>query len=57
MNVPAKLEQRTSKAGSQYFCIVVNITDTVEKLVFLDKAELELIKLTHGKGLKLNAQE
>ena len=56
MNIPAKLEERISKAGKPYVCIVVNITESVEKLVFLESAELELIKLTHGKTVKLNAQ-
>jgi len=57
MNIPAKLEERTSKVGKPYTCIVVKITDTVEKIIFLDAAELELIKLTYGKGLKLNAAQ
>ena len=46
MNIPAKLEERVSKNGNPYICIVVKITDEVEKLVFLDKAEIELIRLT-----------
>ncbi len=57
MNIPAKLEERVSKNGNPYFCIVVKITDEVEKLVFLDKAEIELIRLTYGNNskIKLNA--
>lgn len=50
MNIIAKLEERTSKDGKPYICIVVKITDNVEKIVFLDKAEMELIRLTYGNG-------
>lgn len=59
MNIPAKLEERVSKNGNPYFCIVVKITDEVEKLVFLDKAEIELIRLTYGnkQKIKLNSNE
>lgn len=56
--IPAKLEQRTSKVGNQYLCLVVEIAPEVEKLVFLDKAELALIKLVYGKqNLKLQNQQ
>lgn len=48
MEIKAKLEERISKDGKPYFCIVVNITDNVEKIVFLDKAEIELIRLTYS---------
>lgn len=53
MNINAKLEERTSKDGRPYFCIVVKITDNVEKIVFLDKAEIELIRLTYGTSQKV----
>ncbi len=53
MNIPAKLEERVSKNGNPYFCIVIKITDEVEKLVFLDKAEIELIRLTYGNSQKI----
>ena len=53
MNIPAKLEERLSKNGNPYFCIVIKITDEVEKLVFLDKAEIELIRLTYGNSQKI----
>lgn len=53
MNIPAKLEERVSKNGNPYFCIVIKITDEVEKLVFLDKAEIELIRLTYGNNQKI----
>lgn len=43
-DLKASLETRTSKKGSQYEVIVIKLTSTYEKLVFLDKAELELLK-------------
>lgn len=42
--VSAILETRTSKAGKTYTVLVIKLTPTYEKLVFLDKAEIELIK-------------
>lgn len=42
--VTATLETRQSKKGTSYTVLVVKLTDTYEKLVFLDKAEIELIK-------------
>lgn len=41
----ATLETRTSKKGTPYEVVVVKITDTIEKLVFLSQAELELLKV------------
>lgn len=38
------LEKRISKKGNEYYVIVIKLTDNYEKLVFLDNAELELIK-------------
>lgn len=46
MEFPATLEERTSKkSGNTYTCIVVKITDSIEKVIFLEPAELELLKL------------
>jgi len=42
----ATLEKRESKAGNTYECVVIKLTDTYEKVVFLDKAELELLKVS-----------
>ena len=48
MNLSCYLEERTSKnTGKKYYVLVIKITDDYEKIVFLDKAEVELIKLTH----------
>lgn len=45
IRVNASLETRTKKDGSgTYQVIVIQLTDTYEKLVFLTKAELELLK-------------
>ncbi len=46
----ATLETRTSKKGSQYEVLVIKLTDNLEKLVFLDQAELELLKLSNSKS-------
>lgn len=47
--LPATLESRTSKEGNPYICISVKITDTYEKVVFLDRSEIELIKMVYSK--------
>ena len=46
----ATLETRTSKKGSQYEVLVIKITNNIEKLVFLEPAELELLKLSNSKS-------
>ena len=46
--VRATLETRVSKkTGNAYQCLVIKLTDTYEKVVFLDTAEIELIKLNY----------
>lgn len=49
MDVKAKLETRTSKAGKPYKAIVIKLTDNYEKLVFLTKAEEELLQISEKK--------
>ena len=49
MNVEAQLVERTSKEGKKYVCVVIQLTPTYEKKVFLDKAELELLKMKVNK--------
>lgn len=45
MKVNASLETRHSdKSGNDYQVVVIKLTPTYEKLVFLDKAEIELLK-------------
>ena len=46
----ATLETRTSKSGNPYDVLVIKLTDTYEKLVFLEQAELELIKISSKKS-------
>ena len=48
MELKATLEERESKKGSKYVCIVVKLTDKLEKVVFLDPAEVEVLKLKYG---------
>lgn len=48
IEVRATLETRVSKkSGKTYHCIVIKLTDTYEKIVFLDNAEVELIKMNY----------
>lgn len=49
MNLKCSLEVRTSKKGNSYQVLVIKLTDTYEKLVFLDNAELELLKASNLK--------
>ena len=48
----AVLETRTSKKGSEYEVLVIKITDKIEKLVFLEPAELELLKMSNSNNSK-----
>lgn len=44
----AVLEEKISeKKGTKYYVITVTLTDNVKKQVFLDPAEVELIKLVY----------
>ena len=48
MKLNCVLEERISKkTGNPYFVLVIKITENYEKLVFLDKSEVELIKLVN----------
>lgn len=48
IEVRATLETRVSKKTRKpYQCLVIKLTDTYEKVVFLDTAEIELIKLNY----------
>lgn len=42
----ASLVKRTSKKGTDYECIMIQLTPTYEKPVFLEAAELELLKMS-----------
>lgn len=41
----ATLEERESKKGTKYQVLVIKLTDSYEKLIFLDHAEVELLKM------------
>lgn len=48
-DVPCTLETRISeKKGTEYKVLVIKLTDTYEKLVFLDKAEMELLNVYYN---------
>lgn len=47
--VEATLETRVSKKGTEFTVVVIKLTDNLEKLVFLEAAELELLKLSNSK--------
>lgn len=44
IRVNATLEERTSKKGNAYMCVVLKLTPNYEKIVFLEPAEIELLK-------------
>ena len=48
----AILETLPKKDGGTYKCVVINLTDTCQKKVFLEPAELELLELTLQKNDK-----
>jgi len=45
LDLKCTLETRTSKKGNTYQVLVIKLTDNLEKLVFLEQAEIELLKL------------
>lgn len=45
MDIKCTLEEKISKAGKPYTVLVVHLTDTVSKNVFLEPAEIELLKI------------
>lgn len=53
MDLKATLETRVSKKGNNYEVLVIKISDNLEKLVFLEPAELELLKLNDSKKINL----
>ena len=50
MKLDARIEERTSKTGNKYQVLILKLTDTYEKNVFLDKAEIELLSLKDTKN-------
>lgn len=52
IDIKATLETRTSKKGNDYQVLVIRLTNDYEKLVFLDKAEIELLKASKNSEVK-----
>lgn len=51
MEFKAQLEERTSKKSNKtYKCVVVKLTDNLEKIVFLSDAEVELLELKYSRN-------
>lgn len=46
--VKCNLVEKVSKTGNNYLCLEIYLTDTYKKIVFLDKAEIELLKLSNN---------
>lgn len=58
MNIPATLVEKTAKSGNNYFCVELHLTPSCVKRIFLETAEIELLRLVHGgKGVKLNTTQ
>ncbi len=45
MEIKCTLEDKISKSGKPYSVLVIQLTDTLKKMVFLEPAELELLKM------------
>lgn len=50
MNIPCSLKEGVSKSGNTYFYLSIMITPNIEKKVFLEDAELELLKIYYKQG-------
>ena len=46
IDLQCSLETRLNKDNKPYEVLVIKLTDTYEKLVFLDNAEKELVKIS-----------
>lgn len=46
--IKCNLVEKVSKSGNNYLCLEIYLTDTYKKVVFLDKAEIELLKLSNN---------
>ena len=55
MEVKAALVEGVGKkSGKPYTALEIQLTDTLKKMVFLEPAELELLKLTQSNTQKLD---
>lgn len=46
----AALVEKLSKKGTSYVCVEIQITPTLSKTVFLEPAEVELVKLYYKRN-------
>ena len=46
--IKCNLVEKVSKSGNNYLCLEIFLTETYKKIVFLDKAEIELLKLSNN---------
>lgn len=46
--IRCNLVEKVSKKGNNYICLEVYLTDTYKKIIFLDPAEIELLKLSNN---------
>ncbi len=53
----ATLVKRTSKKGLEYECVMIQLTPTYEKPVFLESAELELLKMSTSDNKKPDVKD
>lgn len=50
MKFEATLEERTSrKTGNTYKCVVVHLTDKLQKIILLSDCEVELLEILYSK--------
>ena len=52
LTLPCTLSEQTSKKGTKYICLSVKLTPTLEKKVFLEPAEVEVVKLFNSLKLE-----
>lgn len=42
-----RIEKKISKTGNEYTVLILKLTPTYEKQIFLDNAEIELLRLSN----------
>lgn len=45
VKLPCSLREQISKKGSKYMALTIQLTPTLKKTVFMDPAEVEVVKL------------
>lgn len=50
MNVKCQLVEKVSQKGNKYICLEITLTENYKKIVFLDTAEIELLKVSASKN-------